>query len=303
MLLIGSRALEHQAPDLVRRVPSDYDLIATYDQYEAWVARNRKYVQYCAPADAGKKFIVRLKTTNVEVEIAWEGSTAASLLALVEGDDDTRRLDEGLRIPSLNVLYTLKKSHRFLKDSPHFLKTMRDYRVLRAAGATVPERYAEWYRAREKETYSYGHPNLMQSKAGFFSGDGVTYVYDHDTIHLAMARGQAGPAYLSFKRPDADVACDRALFEAAPEEIKLNSVVEEAMVLALERSHIPFPGVLTPKQAFKTALMKVCTSITSGWWREYAYENYDAVLGLYDDSYVDRFRTAVLIGLVKRIGE
>ena len=42
------------------------------------------------------------------------------------------------------------------------------------------------------------------------------------------------------------------------------------------------------------ALMKVCTSITSGWFREYAWENYDKVLDLYnelgEDDYVQRFQ-------------
>jgi len=37
----------------------------------------------------------------------------------------------------------------------------------------------------------------------------------------------------------------------------------------------------------------VCTSITSGWFREYAWENYDRVLDLYnslgDDYYIRRF--------------
>jgi len=44
---------------------------------------------------------------------------------------------------------------------------------------------------------------------------------------------------------------------------------------------------------FEMALMKVCTSITSGWFREYAWENYQKVLDLYDslgeDDYVKRF--------------
>jgi hypothetical protein len=35
--------------------------------------------------------------------------------------------------------------------------------------------------------------------------------------------------------------------------------------------------------------MKVCTSITSGWFREFAWENYDNVLDLYNDKYVEIF--------------
>jgi len=62
---------------------------------------------------------------------------------------------------------------------------------------------------------------------------------------------------------------------------------------------IPFPGVLTPPQAFDMALMKVCTSITSGWFREFAWENYDAVQSMYSDRYVEKFQHGKLEGVVK----
>jgi hypothetical protein len=47
------------------------------------------------------------------------------------------------------------------------------------------------------------------------------------------------------------------------------------MVLAIERSLVPHPGKKTPEQAYLMALEKVCTSITSGWFREFAWENYE----------------------------
>ena len=41
------------------------------------------------------------------------------------------------------------------------------------------------------------------------------------------------------------------------------------------------------------ALEKVCTSITSGWFREYAWENYHRVVHMYKtlgvNDYIDRF--------------
>jgi hypothetical protein len=45
--------------------------------------------------------------------------------------------------------------------------------------------------------------------------------------------------------------------------------------------------------------MKCCTSIASGFWREYAYENYFKVLNLYSDSYLDRFKYGLQSGIVK----
>lgn len=42
------------------------------------------------------------------------------------------------------------------------------------------------------------------------------------------------------------------------------------------------------------ALEKVCTSITSGWFREYAYENYYEVVAMYHklgkNDYIKRFK-------------
>jgi hypothetical protein len=70
-------------------------------------------------------------------------------------------------------------------------------------------------------------------------------------------------------------------------------VYEESCVLALERSQIPFPDA-SPRKSFEYALMKVCTSITSGFFREWAWEHYDDVLALYNElgenDYIERFK-------------
>jgi hypothetical protein len=57
--------------------------------------------------------------------------------------------------------------------------------------------------------------------------------------------------------------------------------------------------VKTPREAFDMALSKVCSSITSGWFREFCWENYDAIADLYSDDYVIKFECGVMSGLVK----
>ncbi len=84
------------------------------------------------------------------------------------------------------------------------------------------------------------------------------------------------------------------------EAVRLAGVLEESYVLALERSQVPFKGKLAPKTSFMIALEKVCTSITSGWFREYAWENYNKVLALYDPNYVKKFWEAVDNEVVKQ---
>ena len=46
------------------------------------------------------------------------------------------------------------------------------------------------------------------------------------------------------------------------------------------------------------ALEKVCTSITSGWFREFAWENFDVVTNLYNDDYITKFTNAMKDGII-----
>lgn len=294
MLLIGSRALMFRAPALLDRKPMDFDFIGREDEVQDWMAKNGVTG---AVREAGK-LIVR-DNPPLEFELVELGSAAEKLVALVEADSKTIRTEFGL-VPNLNLLFTLKASHRYLKNSPHFWKTAIDYHRMKRMGCEILPEYTEFFKQREKETYTYKHPNLNVKKKDFFDGDQVNYVYDHDSIHEAMKIGER-PAYTYFQKDGAQVACDKEKFFSLPEENRINSVLEETYVLALERSQIPFEGKLTPKQSFTMALSKVCSSITSGWWREYAYENIFTALKRYDDQYVERFKQGIVSGVVKKL--
>ena len=300
MLLIGSAALAFVAE--LDREPKDADLIATIDEYEDFIAKHKQNLVSTYPVNKGKKLIIFLKDTKpIEMEIAWPDSTAETLLNALSMEDlpTTNFLGQEVSVAPLHILYQLKMSHRFLKNSPHFLKTMKDIKFMRSLGAQIT--MPDWLKAREVETYDYKHPKLNVSKDDFFKKDeGVTYVYDHDSIHEAVKRYDR-PAYTYFKPENSQVLCDRAMFEASSREIQLASVVEEATVLALERSQIPFKDQVTPKWSFDMALMKVCTSITSGWWRSFAWEHYDEVQALYDENYVAKFWEAVKKGVVVKL--
>lgn len=300
MLLIGSAALAFVAE--LDREPKDADLIATIDEYEDFIAKHKQNLVSTYPVNKGKKLIIFLKDTKpIEMEIAWPDSTAETLLNALSMEDlpTTSFLGQEVSVAPLHILYQLKMSHRFLKNSPHFLKTMKDIKFMRSLGAQII--MPDWLKAREVETYDYKHPKLNVSKDDFFKKDeGVTYVYDHDSIHEAVKRYDR-PAYTYFKPENSQVLCDRAMFEASSREVQLASVVEEATVLALERSQIPFKNQVTPKWSFDMALMKVCTSITSGWWRSFAWEHYDEVQALYDENYVAKFWEAVKKGVVVKL--
>lgn len=202
----------------------------------------------------------------------------------------------GMKIPAASpeFVYTLKMSHRYLKNSPSFMKTMDDIHLLRNTGhgVIVDE---DFYRARMAATYDYGHPNLNVKKGEFFKPD-VPYVYDHDTIHEAVAVMDR-PAYTFYMKDGAQVMTDKEKFFSLPREVQLLGVLEESYVLALERSIIPHNS--DRRRAFTMAISKVCTSITSGWFREFAWENYHDVVALYNDDFVEKFRAALAAGRIK----
>lgn len=286
VLVVGSSAVN------LGRAPADIDIVSSYDDAVAYMKQHFFKINSLYPISADRLVCrgssIAGAPTIMEAEIAWPGSTGAMLLDIL----DVR----GEQMATYNTVYALKMSHRYLKNSPHFLKTMADIHYLRGRGCAIPYSLRDWYKQREKETYDYSHPVLNQSKASFFDGT-VPYIYDHDSIHRAVAIA-GDPAYTKYGIKGEEVLSSREAFFDAPELVRLQGVVEEAYVLALERSIIPHPGVLTHEAAFLLALEKVCTSITSGWFREFAWENYYTAAKMYDSSFVEKFKQALAAGKV-----
>lgn len=298
MLIIGSLALQHQGALPKGRIPLDLDAIGSKAELKTFL----KAKEVVKMMNTTPKYITdRITHTSFEFkdgslldwEFAEEGSVGWELLKACGAID-------GVGYADINTLYTLKMSHRFKKDSIHFYKTMSDIKYLRKLGATIT--CPEWYKAREKETYSYKHPALNVSKEDFFKDDNIPYKYDHDTIHLAVAVDYMSPAYNKFKPDENEVLCSKDMFDKCDYETKLLSVVEESMVLALERSLVPYDFKPDPREIFKYALMKVCTSITSGWWRDWAWENHDEALEYFDTELGEGYmRTKLEEGLSKGV--
>lgn len=314
MLLIGSRALVANNPELegTRRMV-DWDFISTLDQFKEWHKVNRANLQFAVPTQGGKYYHARDKDgMNYEFELAWPG-TSADMLLQQYGISDIILPEPTVAIN--DDLYLIKMCHRYKRNSPHFLKTMSDIKFLREK--VTREEADKWLtlgpnkpivELREAESYDYAHPKLNVTSKEFFTGDGVNYVYDHDSIHLAVALSlevsSSGefcvptPAYTYYMKDGSEVMTSKAKFFSVDEQIRLYGVYEESCVLALERSQIPHglgkEGGPSARWSFEMALMKVCTSITSGWFREYAWENYQKVLDLYNElgenDYIKRFQ-------------
>lgn len=304
LALIGSRALNHWVKTEDQREPKDLDIIGTYEEIDIFTKNLKRFEKVKAqyPINSGKKILIKTEKRIIEAEIAWDNSNSLSLQKLIQQDGVKQNIDGvDMIVAPLNMLYTLKMSHRYLKDSPHFLKTMRDIVLMRQYGATIPEDYQAFYKERQAIQYNYKLPKLNQNKDSFFSGDGIVYEYDHDTIHEAV-KFLEQPAYTYYS--DGEVWSSKEKFNQCSEEIKLYGVLEESLVLACERSQLAFNPRPDARWSFEHALFKVCTSITSGFFREYAWENYDKVIELYNKvglNYVEKVDAGIEAGIVKKL--
>ena len=299
LLVIGSRALHHhgliESQDIEN---SDWDFIA--DEYD-WenlksqmlgveVKVNNPEVRVFKARHNGRE-------THFEAYIVkdWGNhevlNSSEMLLKYAHGNVMVDRLT-GLRWATPKMCLAIKLSHRYKKNNPHFRKTMQHIRFLRNKDVRLTEYLMEIVKLREKETLSYAHPVLDTTKDKFFKDD--IYTYDHDTIHEAVALMDR-PAYTFYMKDGSQVMTDKKKFFELPKEIQLAGVYEETCVLALERSQIPnnFKNV-SSEHSFMMALEKVCTSITSGWFREYAWENYHIIVAMYKklgvNDYINRFK-------------
>lgn len=300
MILIGSRALALRAPGLLQRKPVDFDFICTMDEYNTWMEKNSHKVKPTKMYSIEDKKMIVEGQVNCEFELIKSGNSCDMLDQLLKEDKQTLHTPFGM-IPSFDLLFTIKSSHKYLKNNPYFWKTLADYHVMKLNGAETKPEHQAFLKQREAETYTYLHPKLNVSKKDFFSEEfGVKYTYDHDSIHQAVKLLDQ-PAYKFFQKEEAEVATSKEKFLSCSSEVQLYSVVEESAVLAIERSLVPHPGVLTKEQAWRMALSKVCTSIASGWWRAFAYENAFKILKLYPTDYWDKFQIGVANGVVKAL--
>jgi hypothetical protein len=272
---------------------TDLDFVCSYDTFKKYV--NSSPTILAKRVEWVNKHKAIIKPTKarcaIEFEIFYEGLDEPlnnHIEALHEYICTTGNLilegnEWNCKQVAANVvtLYMLKQSHKYKSNSPHFLKTMNDImwmeRFHNCKEKSITGELLRLQKERE-ELISYTKQrkySLNKKKEDFFT-DNVNYIYSHDSLHEIVKLGDV-PAYT--KMLSAAVMCDREKWEAMSRNDKFATVYEEAAVLALERSVIPHNT--NPDKAFLKALEKVCTSISSGWWREWAYKHYYSVLGLY----------------------
>lgn len=288
MIIVGSTALNLNIHS-IHREPKDTDYLCTQEEWGKMVSFYKSSAKVIELRD-NKGHIQKDNGFHLEFEITSGADSTADLIAYCQKNPSKADIAD---VAPLEVLLLLKLSHRYKKNSPHFFKTMQDIHTLRGLGVKIPEELEPVLKKREKETYTYNHPKLNVNKDTFFTDD-VGYIYDHDSIHEAIAL-LGKPAYTNYIVEGEEVLTSKEKFFAQDDVTKLLGVYEETCVLALERSQVPFNFSIPPEKSFVFALQKVCTSITSGWFREYAYDNFNTVMRMYEKlgktDYIERFKT------------
>lgn len=145
-----------------------------------------------------------------------------------------------------------------------------------------------------KEAFKQGNPSLKQSNEDFFD-DAVDKVYDHDWLHELYAY-QNKPMYEKLKKPDhLDQAwCEKDLWLNLTKEDQYKCVAEECYVIATERFLVSKQFDYPYKLAYIKALNKVCTTLTSGWFRDFAIDNYPNIYNLYDENKIQLVKRKLL---------
>lgn len=190
-------------------------------------------------------------------------------------------------------LCLIKRSHLFRDIS--FDKHITQYHKLlfkyRAGFTKQDEQFLTDRIRLTSEKYSRGHPKLNKTVAEFFDDD-VKKIYNHDDLHKIVAFNEV-PMYTKMQ-PDPKFAwCDKKLWENFSRREKLECVAEETYVISIERFLVP-QWKIPPKLAYFKALRKVCTTLCSGWFRDFAIDNYPDILSLFNQEKIERIKCQIL---------
>jgi hypothetical protein len=264
-ILIGSRALNYWIPTHEISPDTDWDIITTKkidgaECHDPYLLNNDDVYRYTTPEDT----------------IIFNG--------------------EVLHVVSLKGLSLIKRSHLhrdlgFQKHITHFHR----YLYSQKYGYTQDD--FDFLATRKEmtiERFPQPQPNLNQSVDTFFV-DAVVKKYKHDYLHELFAFEDA-PLYTKLQRDPSSAWCHKDLWDELSVYQKIYCCAEEVYVIAAERFLIPNDWQFQTKLAYMKALQKVCTTLCSGWFRDFALDNYPTIIEIYDkQKFTDVRRT--LIGL------
>lgn len=199
-----------------------------------------------------------------------------------------------LYFADLPTLALLKRSHlwRDLKWDRHmwlYQTYLKQYEVL---WTDLDKEFLQKRIGLTKEKYPQGNPRLNQSNQDFFD-DAVEKKFDHDWLHELVAFTDK-PMYTRLKKGGREDSawCEKDLWDQLSHMEKIVCVAEESHVIACERFMIPNDWTYPQMKAYDTALKKVCTTLCSGWFRDFAIDNYMDIRKMYSPVTFNNVRKA-----------
>jgi hypothetical protein len=254
MLLIGSRALAAQDPTFKLKPDADWDIVHNSPKDSFTVLTHTKSEFHWLEPD---QYIYDNFRSGVSVNI------------------------QGLSVEcvSLRGLAAIKRSH--LWRDHFFEKHITQYHQhLKKHRDPRDDQFIKDRAKATKEMIRYAQPSLLKSNEEFFD-DAVDKKFDHDWLHELAAFGDH-PIYLDMKRDTSLAWCEKDLWDQFPQEKKLQCVAEETTVIAIERFLVPNNWKYSLFGAYYKALTKVCTTLSSGWFRDFAIDNHPEVMALFN---------------------
>jgi hypothetical protein len=311
MIIIGSRAMAYQflIPQRITE-KTDYDVIMSLIEFNDWAVMYKQYIKTLIPrSDHKYKAIVEKdgKRVQYEIELGFEGTSSKWLLDH-KGDCcyGTRMGFFGELINTLDPDYLMLTKRSHLTYPIHFEKNMNDYQFMKQRIGSLHKTplMEEYYNLRfneAKERNKQRTPKLNVTTEDFFSSKlPVQTYFVHDHIHEVIAHYDK-PVYTMMQKDISKAWCEKDMFFKLPYSTQVRAVMEEAYVIALERYIIPQHGENCNDyhDCYTRAVKRICTTLTSGWFRDFAIENYNKVLEFYNPDFVNKFIKAYKSGKIK----
>ncbi len=303
MLVVGSKALNYHFPDLKREV-KDIDIIGTKDDIKYLIntlnpesIRDTENITTLFNIQNPNEFF---NTRNVEILNADNSEALSEYIKL-----NDYKLENGVKYASPYILLSLKKSHihfpikfeKHIQDYNFLLNILKEDKLQRITKINFKE--------TEKRVGELKTPSLKKSTMNFFgqSEGYVKYFYIHDDIHQVMSHYDR-PIYEDMQVDSSSAWCEKDMWNKFSFEKKAKCVLEEAYVIALERKIIPMLNgcgeLISSKKAFDWSIMRICTTLCSGWFRQFATDNYVEIVKYYNSDYVKKFLKSETDGLIKK---
>jgi len=285
MILIGGRALKHHYPSYNKRsFSSDYDLIVS-SEHVGFIP-NDAY-QYL------NKRMFHAYGCLYEIETDNEpGSSNKLILDLADSatwSEIELPIKIKVKVAPVEVLFAITAGSLYCPKfwskhiiDYHFLKQQLSSSATTTTVMAAVEQIIVLRREETNKRYNIDDRiNLNMTNDEFFkqSADKVHRIIEHDKIH-ELVKYNAVPLHETLKNNKNSALISQKLFWQADKLTRLQLVREEAMAIAIERFLLPSAiahSVITYKDsllAYRKALGLICTTLTKGFFRQYANDHY-----------------------------